>query len=90
MLGRLRMTVQDCIDAYIRLSSVVFQRQHMSCITLSGKIKARYSSEVLKNAIKEVVKAQGLEEDALLKDHDTSSSACKVSVYQICLLYEAH
>jgi hypothetical protein len=78
MLGRLRMSVEECITAYIELSSRVFKRKHAIPIKISGKIKARYSSEELRRAIEDVVAANHLDRDALLKD--TSPQACKVFV----------
>lgn len=82
MLGRLRMSVEECIAAYIALSSRVFQKKHVMPVTVRGKVKARYSSEELQRAIEDVVEAQHLERDALLKD--TSPQACKVFVLGFC------
>jgi hypothetical protein len=78
MLGRLRMSVEECITAYIQLSSRVFQKKHALPVKISGKIKARYSSEELRRAIEDVVEANHLDKDTLLKD--TSPQACKVFV----------
>lgn len=78
MLGRLRMSVEECIAAYVELSSRVFQKKHVMPVTVRGKVKARYSSEELQRAIEDVVEAQHLERDALLKDN--SPQACKVFV----------
>ena len=78
MLGRLRMSVEECIIAYIELSSRVFQKKHISSVTIRGKVRARYSSKELQRAIEDVVEAQHLDRDALLKD--TSPQACKVFV----------
>lgn len=79
MLGRLRMNVDECIDAYLKLSARVFQRKHLSPITMKGQTKARFSSEELEKAIKDVIGSCNLHEDALMKD--TSPQACKVSVF---------
>lgn len=81
MLGRLRMSVEECIAAYVELSSRVFQKKHVMPVTVRGKVKARYSSEELQRAIEDVVEVQHLERDALLKD--TSPQACKVFVLWI-------
>ena len=75
MLGRLKMSVADCIDAYISLSDRVFRKTRHR-VTLRGKIQGRFDSDELERAVKEVVKGQGLQEDALLKDAPESS--CKV------------
>jgi len=81
MLGRLRMSVEECIAAYIDLSSRVFQKKHAMPVTVRGKVKARYSSKELQRAIEDVVAARHLDKDALLKD--TSPQACKVFVMEL-------
>jgi hypothetical protein len=75
MLGRLRMTVGEAITAYLSLSKRVFQKKAHR-VTIHGKIQGRFDSDELARAIKEVVKQQGLHEDALLKD--ASDAQCKV------------
>jgi hypothetical protein len=72
------MSVEECISTYIQLFSRVFQKKHVIPVKISGKIKARYSSEELRWAIEDVVKANHLDKDTLLKD--TSPQACKVFV----------
>jgi hypothetical protein len=75
MLGRLRMSIDECIDAYLSLSDRIFQKKKHR-ITITGDIQGRFDSEELAQAIREVVTGQGLQEDALLKD--VSSDACKM------------
>jgi hypothetical protein len=75
MLGRLRMTVGEAITAYLSLSNRVFQKKAHR-VTVKGKIQGRFDSDELAWAIKEVVKQQGLPEDALLKN--ASDAQCKV------------
>ena len=75
MLGRLKMSVDECIDAYLSLSDRVFQKKSHR-VTTKGSIQGRFDAEELERAVKEVVTAQGLQEDALLKD--ASDDACKV------------
>jgi hypothetical protein len=75
MLGRLRMSIDDCIDAYLSLSDRIFQKKRHR-VTVKGNIQGRFDSDVLERAIKEVVVAQGLPENTLLKD--TSDNACRV------------
>ncbi|KAH3913970.1 hypothetical protein HBH56_096710 [Parastagonospora nodorum] len=77
MLGRLRMSVADCITAYLSLSNRVFRKtQHR--VTVKGKMQGRFDAEELARAVKEVVKQQGLPEDVLLKD--APEAGCKVFV----------
>ena len=66
MLGRLRMTIDECIDAYLSLSDRVFQKKRHR-VSVKGHIQGRFDSEELAQAVKEVITRQGLLEDALLK-----------------------
>ena len=75
MLGRLRMSVDDCIDAYLSLSDRIFQKKRHR-VTGKGDIQGRFDSDELTRAVKEVIKAQLLPEDTLLKDN--LENACKV------------
>lgn len=74
MLGRLRMTVDECIDAYTALSDRVFEKKSHR-VNIKGKLQGRFDSAELERAVKTVLLNRGLAEDALLKDTD---SACKV------------
>ncbi|PMD65959.1 FabD/lysophospholipase-like protein [Hyaloscypha bicolor E] len=76
MLGRLKMSIDDCIDAYLSLSDQVFEKKRHR-VTVKGNIQGRFDSEELARAVKEVVTEQGLQVDALLKD--VSDDPCKVS-----------
>jgi hypothetical protein len=75
MLGRLRMSIDECIDAYLSLSDRIFQKKRHR-VTTKGNIQGRFDSDELARAVKEVIKRQGLQEGALLKD--ASDDACKV------------
>ena len=75
MLGRLRMDVQDCISAYIRLSDKVFTKQQHR-LGWKGNVQGRFDHEALERVIQGVVTASGLSEEALLKDENPN--ACKV------------
>lgn len=77
MLGRLRMSVDDSIEAYLSLSSRVFKKKAHR-ITWKGKIRGRFDSEELARAVKEVISKQNLPEDTLLKEDARAS--CKVFV----------
>jgi RecB family endonuclease NucS len=75
MLGRLRMSVPECIDAYISLSDRIFRKTRHR-MTMRGRVQGRFNAEELTQAVKEVVKQQGLQEDTLLKD--APEAQCKV------------
>jgi hypothetical protein len=75
MLGRLRMSIGECIEAYLSLFDRIFRKKRHR-VTAKGNIQGRFDSEELTRAVKEVLAKKGLQEDALLKD--TSDNACKV------------
>ncbi|KAB2098622.1 hypothetical protein AG0111_0g13152 [Alternaria gaisen] len=77
MLGRLRMSVADCITAYLSLSDRVFRKTRHR-VTVKGQVQGRFDADELARAVREVVKQQGLPEDALLKD--APEAGCKVFV----------
>lgn len=79
MLGCLEMTVDECIDAYIKLMGTIFNREHLLPFSvLNGKIKARYKTRDLEKAIKDVIKSKGLHEDTLMRSSRTPR--CKTFV----------
>lgn len=80
MLGRLRMTIEQCEDAYLRLSERIFtpKRSRMNPLRSKDFLRAdgKFDHKMLEEATKEIiVKVAGMEEGALLKDPDLS---CKV------------
>jgi hypothetical protein len=75
MLGRLKMSVADCITAYLSLSDRVFRKMRHR-VTVMGKVQGRFDAEELAQSVKEVVKQHGLQEDALLRD--APEAGCKV------------
>lgn len=75
MLGRLKMNINECIDAYLSLSDRIFQKKRHR-VKINGNIQGRFDSEELARAVKEVIAAQGLQDDTLLKD--ISENTCKV------------
>ena len=75
MLGRLQMSIDECIDAYISLSDRVFRKRRHR-VTIKGNVQGRLDSDELERGIKEVVVRQRLPENALLKDSPNAN--CKV------------
>ena len=74
MLGRLRMTVDECITAYTSLSDRVFEKKSHR-VDIKGKLHGRFDAAELERAIKQILRDHGLDEDVLLKDVD---APCKV------------
>ncbi|KAG7289884.1 hypothetical protein NEMBOFW57_006261 [Staphylotrichum longicolle] len=76
MLGRLRMTIDECVNAYTSLFDKVFEKQSHR-VNIEGKLYGRFDAVALEQAVKQILAARGLGEDVLLKDSDSS---CKVFV----------
>ncbi len=74
MLGRLQMTIDECIEAYTDLSDKVFEKKSRR-VKMNGMFQGQFDSAKLETVIKEMLSARGLPEDALLKDVD---GPCKV------------
>ncbi|THZ03199.1 phospholipase, patatin family protein, partial [Aureobasidium pullulans] len=68
MLGRLDMSVDECIKAYTELSATVFHKKHRIPVDIKGNLKERYDSKVLEQAIKQIIRDRNLDENTLLKD----------------------
>lgn len=67
MLGRLRMTVDESIDAYVQLADSVFQKKRHR-VTLKGRMQGRFGSDELEHAIKEILRKKQLDENALMQE----------------------
>jgi hypothetical protein len=74
MLGRLKMSIDECIDAYLSLSLNIFQKHHR--LTTKGIVQGRFDSSELERVVKWIIEARGLQQDALLKD--APDTTCKV------------
>jgi hypothetical protein len=77
MLGRLQMTVDDCITAYTSMFDRIFEKKRHR-VTIKGKIQGRFDADELKRAVIQILRGQGLDENSLLKDEP--GAPCKVYV----------
>ncbi|KIW15832.1 hypothetical protein PV08_05882 [Exophiala spinifera] len=83
MLGRLEMSVDECIDAYKELMKTVFEKKkNRFAIGIFGQIKSRFSSKTLEKAVKGVIKKRGIpvDESFCVKADDEESRKCRVFV----------
>lgn len=79
MLGRLEMTIDQCIDHFTGMMGSIFDQKKKDKLPFkwyNGKVNHRYDSKTLENAIKKVIESAGLPSDALMRA--TKKSACKV------------
>lgn len=75
MLGRLQMTVDECITAYTSLCNNVFKKKRHR-VRINGRLQGRFDAAALELAIKQILTETGHDENALLKN--PSATACKV------------
>jgi hypothetical protein len=69
MLGRLELSVDECIAAYIDLSEAVFsQKKSRLPFNLKGNVKAQFDSSKLERAILATTKKRGISEAELFND----------------------
>ena len=74
MLGRLKMTVEECIANYREFMTKVFGSGWLSKMNNWRKTGQFYDASILENVIKELLRKFG-KDDMLLYDKD---SVCKV------------
>jgi hypothetical protein len=74
MLSRLKTSVANNIAAYLSPSDRTFRKTRYR-VTVKGRTPGCFDAEELVQAVKEVVKLQGLQEDALLMN--TATAVCK-------------
>ncbi|KFY89621.1 hypothetical protein V500_05581 [Pseudogymnoascus sp. VKM F-4518 (FW-2643)] len=82
MLGRLRMGVQEAIDAYLVLAKNVFRESHPFSHVVGARtlgallVNARFSGAALTDAIQKIVESKTNSKETLMLD--TRNDACKV------------
>jgi len=82
MLGRLRMSVDECIDAYINLSKEVFddRKSFPEPRGLGGR--AQYAASAMEERMKDLIRLKTGDEDAKMKD-PLMKKCCKTFVVAI-------
>jgi hypothetical protein len=79
MLGRLRMSVEECITAYLELMKRIFEkRENRSIMSALGRVKPRFSAKALSDAIAEVLRSRGYSTQEKFEEGDNPT--CKVYV----------
>lgn len=69
MLGRLEMSVDECIAAYSDLAAAVFsEKVRRIPVNRKGEVRPRFDSAVLESAIKKVISQNGASETDMLND----------------------
>ncbi|KAL9608110.1 MAG: hypothetical protein Q9167_007034 [Letrouitia subvulpina] len=68
MLGKMGMTVKECIREYERLSKVVFGRKHLRGRVTHGLARARYSGKGLHTCVRQLLNDRQLNENLSMSD----------------------
>jgi hypothetical protein len=55
MLGKLGMTVEQCIDAYYRLSETIFGSKHLRARVTGGLAPAKYSGSRMRGCVRKLI-----------------------------------
>ena len=87
MLGRLQMSVDDCIKVYADMSDKIFTKQKHR-INIRGTVQARFDTTALENAIKDAIKRQNVQVDEKLFSRDPAQ--CKVyGTFHMLFIYSS-
>lgn len=80
MLGRLRMTIPECIDIFKDISRTIFLDNPGIVRRLGQQLvgSSFFDGQALKKAIQELLTARGIDPDTLFKESDDPK--CKVYV----------
>ncbi|KAF9890016.1 hypothetical protein FE257_006696 [Aspergillus nanangensis] len=84
MLGRLRMGIDECIEAYIHFSKIVIQKPAAVWrIDFRGRFMPRYNGESFEKAIKEIIRSRAVNEDELLQEVNLSTPVTAVVAQRV-------
>ena len=76
MLGRLQMSVDECIKHYAKIMDEIFNKKRILPFKLhNGSISSRYATSVLEENIKNIIEASGYSRDEKMRE---VSPHCKV------------
>ena len=67
MLGKMGMTVDDCITQYEALSKVIFGRKHLRGRMTHGLAPTKYSGKRLQKCIQELLRERQLDENLSMR-----------------------
>lgn len=74
MLGRLEMTVDECIEAYVQMMDLIFAKEKSRRFNFKGDARSRFDTAVLEEAIKNVIERSRFPNqtspDILMRDPD--------------------
>ena len=80
MLGRLHMSVDECIEAYQSLSSTVFTRLRPN-FKWNGNLQGSFDTRALERVLKDVIRSATKNEEELF--YEAGKEKCNVSVQPV-------
>ena len=82
MLGRLKMTIPECIAVYTKLASQIFSANSVQKAWNFANTGAYYTKDNFEKALRTLIKQKTGDENAAMLDSDTSNR-CKVYVLTV-------
>lgn len=83
MLGRLEMTVDECIDAFTEMMDAIFVKKHAVPFKLfGGAVRPRFDTATLEESIKRVIEDAGYNREERMRA--PKRSRCKVYMLPQC------
>lgn len=76
MLGKMGMTVDECITQYEELSKVIFGKKHFRGRITRGLAPARYSGKCLQNCIRKLLRDRQLDENLPMRSEADRVAWC--------------
>ena len=70
MLGKMGMTIPECIQQYEELSKEIFGKTHIRATLTMRLGHAKYSGKRLQNCVRELLKKRNMAEDYMMKHDD--------------------
>lgn len=80
MLGRLEMSIEDCIEKYISMSDRIFVKKRHR-MGINTDIQGRFDTKELEQSVKNIIKECGLPEDEKMRSQEQIQGGkrfCKV------------
>ena len=77
MLGRLEMTVDECIEAFTGIMDAVFTKKHTIPFNIfSGQVVPRFDTAILEDSIKNTIEGAGYHREERMRG--PKRSRCRV------------
>lgn len=68
MLGRMRLSIDQCIEAYAELAPLIFTKVHHRINLKNGDTQGRFDHDALKTGVQRLLGKYGFEQEEKLKE----------------------